>query len=186
MTKPLTQPSGKGPGWFKRLCTHPLFPLLTAIIGAVLTFGLPLLYNHFIGPPDPHIVINYMNQEAQGAKMHDPTVVSRIYADDAVVTDAGCQSPATSTVWIGSAQIKGRYSALPSFATLEHVSAQVNWEPNFSWASKANATAETIGVIMPSNASQKPQFIVGHEEWTFASKNGQWRITSFTYNLCIT
>ena len=103
MTKPLTKPSGKGPGWFKRLYRHPLFPLLTAIIGSVLTSGLPLLYNHFIVPPDSHIVTDIMNQEAQGVRMHDPTVVTRIYAADAVVTDAGCQTQATSTAWIGFA-----------------------------------------------------------------------------------
>lgn len=186
MTQSLT-PSLPGqpvnPEWFK----HPLFTAIVgAVVGAILAFGLPLLYNQIIGPPNPKVITDIMNQEAMGAEIHDTTVVHRIYAADAVVTDAGCQSPATSTVWTGWAQIQGRYDSLQPFARLEHVNAHVNWEPDFAWASKANATAETIGVIAPSNASQKSQFIVGHEEWTFARLNDQWVITSFTYNLCLT
>jgi hypothetical protein len=167
----------------RKLLKHPLF---TAAIGGILGFSLPLLYGIIVNPPPASTVADLMNQESLAAKMHNITVVSRIYASDAVVTDAGCQSPGASTVWTGEAQIMSRYNALPAFSSLEHVNVHVNWEPDFSWATKADATAETVGVIVPSGGSQQSQFIVGHEQWTFAHENGHWVITSFTYNLCIT
>jgi len=125
-----------------------------------------------------------MNEEAAAAKARDGTAVGRIYARNAVVTDAGCQSPGTSHSWTGLARIEARYRVLPRFSSIQHVNARVLWEPDDSRAVRADVTAETVGVIAPLNSSQKPQFIVGDELWTFALANGKWDITSFTYNLC--
>jgi hypothetical protein len=171
------------PRWWRKLLKHPMVAaVIGAAVGAILTVVLPFLF----GPLPSSTVTDLMNQEAWvAARKLDIAQLNRIYAPDAVVTDAGCQTPGASTVWTGFAQIAARYNALPAFSSIEHVNVHVNWEPPFLWATKADATAETIGVIVSSGGSQQSQFIVGHEQWTFASENGQWVITSFTYNLCL-
>lgn len=171
------------PKGLRKLLKHPLFAVA---VGVILGLFLPLLYGIIVNPPPASTLTDLMNQESLAAKMHNTSVVSRIYASDAVVTDAGCQTPGASTSWKGAVQIMSRYNALAAFSSLEHVNVHVNWEPDFEWATKADATSETVGVIVPSGGSQQSQFIVGHEQWTFAHENGQWVITSFIYNLCLT
>lgn len=158
--------------------------IVTAIVAIALAFGVPAV-KHLHAPPGTGTVLDLMNAEATATAAHDFAAITGIYAHDAVVTDAGCQSPGASQTWKGLARIEARYIALPSFSSLQHVNALVLWEPNDWRASKADVTAETVGVIAPSTSSQKPQFIVGNEQWTFADENGRWVITSFTYNLCL-
>jgi hypothetical protein len=126
-----------------------------------------------------------MDEEVTAGVTHDVDLVNRIYTPDAVVTDAACQTPGVSQTWKGHAQIDGRYRSLPKFLWLQHVFAQVTWDPNDSDASAAYVTADTIGVLSPAASPGKSQSIVGHELWVFARVNAQWQITSFTYNLCL-
>src|SRR5262249_53783238 len=142
-------------------------------------------YHSFTEPPGIGAVTSLMKEEAAAAEAHDPNVAFRIYARDAVVTDAGCQTPGASQTWKGYAEIYSRYRALPRFAWLQHIYAKVSWEPDNSGASTGYVTAETVGVLDSSVNSRKSQFIVGHELWTFALVNGHWLVTSFTYNLCL-
>jgi hypothetical protein len=159
-----------------------------AVAMALLTVLLPAVYHHWAGPPDARVVTALMDEEASASmktvKTQRLVIVRSIYAPGAVVTDAGCQSPAVSSLsWQGIRQIDGRYSSLPRFLVLQHVNDQVNWVPDNRHATEAEVQAQTVGVLQSSPTS-RPQFIRGDELWTFELVNGRWLIKSFIYNLC--
>ena len=165
----------------------PRSPLFVGIVCFLL--GVAVQYadqsiRNYVGRVPTATVTGLMSQEAAAARNYDSGLVARIYAQDAVVTDAGCQTPGASVNWIGLARIEDRYRTLPAFASLQHADVQLSWESQNRWVSKASATADTIAVQEPADG-QKPQFISGHEHWEFARTSGQWVITSFTYNLCL-
>src|ERR1017187_5256094 len=169
----------KGGSWFFNSA------LIATIFGSLVLSGLLWLYHGFSQPPPVTAVTALMDEEATAAQKHDTSVVGRIYAPDAVVTDAACQKPGVSQTWVGYAQISRRYKGLQGFVWLRHLYAQVTWEPDNSDATTAAVTAETVGVLAPATSKGKQQSIVGHELWTFALTNGHWLVTSFTYNLCL-
>jgi hypothetical protein len=158
---------------------------LSAVAGAVITIGANAVYHHIVDPPGIGTLTSLMDQDVAAAKAHGLAVLGRIYAPDAVVTDAACQTPKSAHTWTGLAEITARYRGLPRFLSLHHTNPRVLWQPDNSRAVTADVTADTSGVIKPSAGSQKRQFIAGHELWTFALSHGTWLITSFTYNLCL-
>jgi len=125
-----------------------------------------------------------MKEEVTAGETRNTALVNRIYLQDAIVTDAACQTPGVSRTWQGSIQIDDRYRKLPKVLWLQHVFAQVSWEPNDSHASTAYVTADTVGDLFPASSDGKSQSIVGRELWVFVRVNGRWRIAYFTYNLC--
>jgi len=137
-----------------------------------------------LGPPPDSVVTVLMNEDVVAATTKNLAIVLQIYAPDAFVKDAACQSPGQSTTWRGLGPIKARYRALPGFASLGHEFAQVRFTPDTSRAATATATAQTVGFIKPSATSPTGQYIHGDEVWTFARTGGRWLITSFTYNVC--
>jgi hypothetical protein len=179
------QGSSKGGRRWRDWLTHPLFVGVACfLLGAAAQYADQGIRNYVSRVPTA-TVTGLMSQEAAAARSHDSGgLAGRIYAPDAIVTDAGCQSPAASVSWVGLAQIEERYHALPAFASLQHADIQLSWESQNRWVSKASATADTIAVLEPASG-QKPQFIAGHEHWAFAKTSGEWVITSFTYNLCL-
>lgn len=62
--------------------------LFAAMIGALLTFALPRVWDWFFSPPTG-MVMGLMNREVDAAKSRDLGLVRDIFASDAVVTDAG-------------------------------------------------------------------------------------------------
>ncbi len=167
-------------GWL----TNPLFVGVVCFLLGVAAQYTDQGIRNYVGRVPAATVTGLMGQEAAAARSHDLGLVARIYAPDAVVTDAGCQTPGASVSWIGLARIEDRYRVLPGFASLQHASIQLSWESQNRWVIKASASADTIAVLEPAGG-QKPQFIAGHEHWEFAKTGGQWVITSFTYNLCL-
>jgi SnoaL-like domain len=158
--------------------------LFLVFIGALLAFAFPHLWNWYSDPPTG-MVLGLMDQEVSAAKNRDPGLVRHIFASDAVVTDAGCESQTASTTWTNINAIEARYRALATFASLQHANIKVSWESENRSASKAEATADTIAVMKPVGESKKPQFLTGHEHWAFAKVDDHWAIKSFTYNLCL-
>ena len=156
---------------------------------AIITFILTLTVQWLLGPPSDSTVTALMTQEIQASMTHDLGLVARIYDAHAVIMDAGCQSPSQGHAWSGLADITARYDTLPQFASLDHADPHISWAPNNRSAMKAYASATTIGALGAGvNTSSQP--IRGHEQWNFANTsgqwlNGQWLITSFTYNLCL-
>lgn len=159
--------------------------VIGSLVVAIILTGSSMTYHHFTSPPDASTVTRLMNEEAAGALAHDVTVVSRIYAPGAIVTDAGCQARGAGQSWDGYAEIQARYSALPRFHSLQHVIRSVAWEPGDWRAATANVTADTVGVMEVWPSPEQTQPIAGHELWTFVRINGQWLVKSFTYNLCL-
>lgn len=152
--------------------TSLFYPLLVAI----LTFAFTLGVQWILGPQDESTIIQLMDQEVQIATTHTGSLAS-IYDAQATVIDAGCQTPGQGVVWSGLTRITDRYNNLGRFTSLEHADPHISWEPNNRWATKAYVSATTIG-----GTASGP--IHGNERWTFAKINGQWLITSFTYNFC--
>jgi len=176
----------KRTAWLSKTAVHAAgLPLVLVILGAAIPIAYSLIHHSLTAPPGIGTVTRLMNEESRAAKAHDVNVASRIYARGAVVTDAGCQTPGASHSWVGRAEIKARYRALPTFLSLHHVNARVFWDPDNRQATTADVTADTIGVLGPSAGSQARQPIAGHELWTFALFDGRWLVTSFTYNLCL-
>jgi hypothetical protein len=174
----------KGKSRVRGLLSHPLFVGVACfLLGVAFQYADQGIRN-YVGRVPTATVTGLMSHETAAAKSHDLGLVARIYAPDAVITDAGCQTPGASVPWIGLAHIEDRYRALPAFASLQHADIQLSWESQNRWVSKASASADTIAVLEPADG-QKPQFIAGHEHWEFAKADGQWVITSFTYNLCL-
>ncbi len=154
------------------------------VVGGLVLFGLLTVYHNWTQPPGTGTVTSLMEEEATASETHDTALVSRIYTADAEVTDTGCETAKTlSQTWQGYAQIEDRYRLLPRFVWLQHAFEQVTWYPNDRSASTASATAVTVGVLaLPGTRNFLS--ITGDELWTFARVNGQWRVASFTYNLC--
>lgn len=180
---------GNGSKTWKRLVRRrnsPLFVgVLAAIVGAICWPTGAAVVHQFTDPPGISTLTHLMNEEATGSKDHQLGVVLRIYAPDAVVTDAGCRTRGAGQTWQGYGELRARYSALPKILSLHHIFASAVWEPANSRAETATVTAATSGVIVvwPSPSQTEP--IAGHELWTFALVNGNWLVTSFTYNLCL-
>lgn len=158
--------------------------LMGIVLAAALGFFTPLVWNHLTGPPSDRTVVQLMDREVVASRSHDAGVVEQIYAADATVTDAGCLTVDASRTWHGVADIQARYVGLPEFVSLGHVNTHVIWEPADRHANRAEATADTNGVIAPNGTSPNGQPINGHELWTFVRSGNGWVIQSFTYNLC--
>jgi len=154
------------------------------IAGVVLTTALSI-HDKWTQPPSIGAVTSLMQQEVAAGKGRDAALANRIYAPDAVVTDAACGTQGRSQTWKGYTQVDARYRNVSGIVWVQHVTDGVTWYPNNNSASTAWAAAETVGVLAPAAGNGNSQSIVGHELWTFARANGQWRITSFTYNLCL-
>jgi hypothetical protein len=165
--------------WLKNILKHPLF---VAIVAFILGFISMPLYNLVYGHPPDTLVTNLMAQDVFAAKSQDVGPLPLIYAYNAVVVDAGCQSPSPSYIWSGLPKITDRYNSLPKFISLAHVNVHVTWIPDDSSATQATATADTGGIALINDSQLS---LRGHELWTFAKIDGQWRITGFTYNLCL-
>ncbi len=161
-------------------------PMCAAVFGAILLAVILAAYHSRTQPPGIGTVTNLMKAEVTAAETRNTALVNRIYTRDAVVTDAACQAPGFSQTWQRYAQIDARYRNPGKFLSLQHVFAQVTWDPNDSQASTAYVTADTAGVLLPATSHGRPRPIVGHELWIFVRVDGQWRIASFTYNLCFT
>lgn len=131
-------------------------------------------------------VIDLMDQEVSAAENRDLPSIDRIYAPNAVVTDAACQPGDQFQTWNGREEIKARYHDLPQFLSLKHIHIQVTLIPNDSSAVKATATASTQGkfVLVAPDGTQKQISLGGNEQWEFSKIGDQWFITKFTYSLC--
>jgi len=156
--------------------------VVAAAIGAAMGVFIPQYLDALKQHPSDAIVTHLMEEEARAGIGHDWEHMRRLYASDAVVADASCSSNHPD-IRQGINEIVQRYQTLPTVLALAHVNVAVSWEPDSSEATKATATAETIGEI--SNPDSTRQFLGGYEQWTFARIDNQWLITSFIYNLCL-
>jgi hypothetical protein len=153
------------------------------VIAIVLSNVLLAPTGHPPGPPPgAETVTVLMNEEV--AAVQDRDIISQIYAADAFVEDAACGSPGGQRTWVGLNQIMARYQGLGRFASLQHVHAKVQWQPDNSLAAQATVTAQTVGEMESGGGSLRP--VYGNEVWHFARlPSGRWVITSFIYHVCL-
>lgn len=137
-------------------------------------------------PPPAGAITALMAQEAEAGVTRDISLVDRIYAGDATVTDAKCQSPGAERIWANLNQIETRYRKLPKFLLIQHVDPVIRFTPDNSRATEASATAETVAETNPRNPAHRPVFTFADERWTFERRGeGTWVITSFTFDICL-
>lgn len=158
---------------------------VATIIGTIVGFYLPLVVHKVTDPPPITTVLALMDQEVDAGMRQDLGIVDRIYTSNATVTDAACRTAGASRSWHGRGEIETRYKDLPRFESLHHVDTHVTWAPPDQTASRAEATADTIGVIAPTGTSPMGQAIYGHEVWVFVKSGHAWAIQSFIYNVCL-
>ncbi len=115
-----------------------------------------------------------LEAESRGVVNKDMTLLSAIWAEDAVVTDAKHtpDDPADDARWQGVDAVLDRYITLvfpgnPTQAAPADVQIAVDGD---------TATARTTTHI---NDEISP----GGDKWTFIRRNGRWFIHSLTYNL---
>ncbi len=155
------------------------------ILGTIVGFAIPSVTTAMTGPPSENTVIALMDQEVDAGRSRSLGIVDRIYDSDATVTDAACRTPGASQSWHGRGEVETRYKGVPAFVSLYHVDVHVTWEPANRDASRAEATADTIGVFAPTSTSPMGQAVYGHELWVLIKSGDQWVIQSFIYNLCL-
>ncbi len=157
--------------------------IVAALLGTILGYVLPIEVARTNAPPPVSTVTDLMDKEVEAGKQPNTRHVDQIYASGAAVTDAACRTPSASQSWYGYGPIEGRYQNLPKFEALYHVNVHVSYEPDNSDAARAEATSDTIGIMIPAGTSV-PQTISGHEQWIFVKSGGRWVIQAFIYNLC--
>lgn len=173
------------PAWLRRIPLSIRAAIVGAIVGAIvtalLTVAIPSFISHLRIHPDDRIVENLMQRDIYMAKTHDVSPIQSVYAYNAVVVDSGCQTNSQPTVWSGLPNITNRYESLPQIVTLDHATPQIRWIPDDSSATMAIATASTTGTVMQNGSSYE---LKGNELWEVTQINGQWLVTSFTFDLC--
>ena len=168
-------------------------------IGVVLTvlvlFSLPVVrfsVSAILDPPpslvtplSPSVAIRLIDLEAQAARTRNTSLVAEIYSDEAVITDAACLSKQPDGPWVGLPEITNRYTQLPTILTLEHVEIVVQWNSDDARTTiEGTATSLTVGTLK-HDTPPGYENLGGRDAWAFALQNGQWKITSFTYGLCL-
>ena len=123
--------------------------------------------------------------EASVAIAHDAKLALSIYKEDATVRDAlaeqrqalGLLPPGIKTSWHGHDEIGPRYAQLPVFPSLTHIAISMTFD-----SGGASATSSTSGEVVLPDGSIIPISSVDGDLWRFKKIDGEWKITSFTYN----
>ncbi len=158
--------------------------IVGALLGTILGYGLPIVVTQLTAPPAVSTLTDLMDKEVDAGKQPQNTrLVDQIYASGAAVTDAACRAPGASQSWYGYGAIENRYQQLPKFEALYHVNVHITYEPDNRDAARAEATSDTIGIMIPVGTSVA-QTISGHEQWIFVKSGDRWAIQAFIYNLC--
>lgn len=165
----------------------------SALAGVFATVLVPPMWEAHQGR-SPDRLEHLMHLETVAALDRDAitkaTLLGDIFTEDAVIVDAACGNGHAATVWArrpqqpGVESIAERYANLPQFLSLQHINPEIEWSGQQA-SDRAWASSETLGVIAATSPKGKPSFIVGHEAWVFRRNDGNWKVASFTYNLCV-
>ncbi len=182
--RPLLLHRSNRPPWRQarsRLAFALLFSLLTLLMltGCQPTQPLPTPTPPPAGiiPPgasDEEAILALLQAESRGVVEKDIDLLAAIWSDDAIIIDAKHtpNDPGDDTRWVGLDAVLDRYVTLvfpgnPTFALPADVQITITGE-------HAEARSSTqIGQERSPHGDQ----------WTFKKVQGQWRITSLTYNL---
>lgn len=163
---------------------HLFFTLAVLFVFAAACRSAPATPTGFLVTPTPssaqtatsdrEAILALMAAEAEAAIRDDAGRLLALWAADGLVRDANHtpDDPTDDHTWIGHDAILSRYLTIvfPLYLTrLAHADVLLTVEGD-----EATATATTVieGEVSP-----------GGERWTFARIEGEWRITSITFNL---
>lgn len=119
-------------------------------------------------------ILGLIEAEGIGARTRDIALLESIWAHDAVVRDANHtpDNPADDQVWQGRDAILLRYETVLFYLTLEDVG-PVDLDVDIH-----GHTATVTGTTRIGS-----ELSPGGERWTFAWRDGEWKITGITFNL---
>lgn len=115
-----------------------------------------------------------VNKEAECVLKRDLDGVLSLFAEDAVVFDAG-----KGEKWVGKSSIRVRYMNLEQFSYLKHGEIRVQLGPG---QERATAYSDTIGGYFREGKEVTLSSYQG-DKWTFRIVNGEWKIDTFSYGL---
>ena len=144
-----------------------IVPILVALISSVL---LMIIYSD---TSDENEIREIINQEAIYVLEGKFDEAIALFDEDATVKDAAGVKP-----WFSKEEIMNRYKGLPEFDKLKHDAIEVE----FTNKNHALAVGDTNGRYTENGRTVTISSNNG-EEWAFEKINGEWKITSFTYNL---
>jgi len=146
--------------------------IVAAVVSGLITILIPI-----IGPEKD--IREVIKQEASLVHAGRIDEVLLLFDKNAFVKDAVGGSKEWETVWMGQKEIRERYVQLPRFTYLRHDAIDITLSSDGKYA---RAIADTIGEYIIGGKKVKISSNRG-EKWTLEKIAGEWKITSFTYNL---
>jgi ketosteroid isomerase-like protein len=123
---------------------------------------------------DEEAILQLLQAQGEGVVQQDIDRLMDIWDEDGVITDANHtpDDPNDDPVWTGHDAIRERYVNLvfPS-APAEAVATDI----------QLTIEGDTASAISTTHIGDEVQ--PGGDQWTFARKDGRWKIMSLTYNL---
>lgn len=167
----------KESSWSK-LILPGLIAALTGAIVAGLMSGLlvPWLRSEW-SPEEP--IRKVIEQEASLVLEGKIEEVLSLFDEDAYVRDAAGGNIEEQILWTGREEIIKRYWDLPRFVYLKHDAIEITVSSDDEYA---RAIADTVGEYVINGKRVEVSSNRG-EKWTLRKIAGEWKITSFTYNL---
>jgi hypothetical protein len=164
-------------GWGKQLIKRLLFPLVAGIVGGlVVGLLIPIIGSCISGEKQAREIVN---QEAILVLQGKIEEVVSLYAEDAYIRDAAGGDTGLEIWWKGQQEIADRYRNLPQFTYLRHDAIEISISSDKEYA---RAVADTIGECVIGGKNVRISSNRG-EKWVLEKFDGNWKITSFTYNL---
>lgn len=167
---------GRGNNWVKLIVPG----IVAAVIGAISAGFISGVLIPFIKSGGPEKDIReVIEQEASLVLAGRIDEALLLFNENAFIKDAVGGSKEWETVWMGQKGIRERYAQLPRFTYLRHDAIDITLSSDGKYA---RATADTMGEYIVGGKKVKISSNRG-EKWTLEKIAGEWKITSFTYNL---
>jgi len=125
---------------------------------------------------DTKAITNVIEKEASLVLNRSMDQAISLYTDNASIRDYLGQ-----VTFSGKDQIADRYNNLEVFTYLQHQAITVAFSQD---GSTARAIADTVGTFIDKTTNSPVNISSNQgERWTLEKINGEWKITSLTYNL---
>lgn len=163
----------RGNNWVKLIVPS----IVAAVISAISVVIISEVLIPFIGPEKD--IREVIEQEANLVLVGRIDEALLLFDENAFVKDAAGGNNEWETVWMGQKEIRERYVQLPRFTYLRHDAVDITLSSDRKYA---RAIADTMGEYIVDGKKVKISSNQG-EKWTLEKIGGEWKITSFTYNL---
>jgi hypothetical protein len=161
-----------------------VLPIVISFVAMVFASG-PYFYQHTQlitiqqRTTDERIVTDIIQQEATLVQNGAYEQAVTLYADTASIRDYQ-----GNHLWEGKSQIAHRYANLQEFPYLKHEAITISFNLD---GTIARANADTVGTYIDTSTNLPVDISSNQgERWVLQKISGEWKITSFTYNLPFT